>query len=307
MTARYSAVNVSGAKNSITNRRYRTRARNGSWGGYVTFPGTINTTTQTFNGTNQTVNLAITGTFDVEFSVSDRFGTTTIVRTVGVGRPIFFIDDVLGSIAMNDFPKDPNTFLLNGALTFAGNLYADTSEGGGAINLNNGDITKANAIFFNDSSNALLEGIHFAKSGITAGSVNPSDYDTFKIVDGKVTLQGEIINEPMNVAVLQNGWSHYSGLNGMYPPASYWKDKNGVVHITGMIGGGSLSSGLRLFSLPAGYRPAQKEIHYMYNPGTTHDHTRVDIFPEGYVQLVYSTNTNTNYIVLSNVSFRAAQ
>ncbi|MCA1800660.1 MAG: DUF859 domain-containing protein, partial [Actinobacteria bacterium] len=175
-----------GSKNFITNARYRTREKNGTWGSYVSFAGI----TQDFEYTSEVTEIIfdITKAYEVEFSVSDRLGTTNAIRTVGVGRPIFFINSALGSLGMNDFPKDPNTFLLNGQLTFAGNLYASTGEGGGAIFLNNGDITGANGIWFGDTANNAGEGLLFIKSGAANNSTASADYDNFYIRDQHLYL-----------------------------------------------------------------------------------------------------------------------
>lgn len=175
-------------KNSLTAFKYRTRPKNGAWTTYTNIPYTVSG--REFTGTNQSVAFDITKAYDIEFSVTDSLGTTTIIKSVGVGRPIFFIDDVLGSIAMNDFPKDPNTFLLNGRLTFAGNMYGSGVEGavGGAIDLNNGDIVGANAIFFRDMADNSGEGLLFPKTGTTQGSSNVLDYDNFYVRNGNLFL-----------------------------------------------------------------------------------------------------------------------
>src|SRR5690606_28477299 len=120
-------------KNYLTSLRYKTREKNGSWGSYKTI--SRSTSGNTYDGAEQTIELDITKTYEIQVDVIDRLETKSSVRTVGVGRPILFIDDVLKSIAFNDFPKDENTFLLNGKLSFAGNQYVSGNEGSGAIDL----------------------------------------------------------------------------------------------------------------------------------------------------------------------------
>lgn len=58
-------------------------------------------------------------------------------------------------------------------------------------------------------------------------------------------------------ATLQNGWTNYgSGFN----TAGYYKDQLGIVRLKGFITGGSTISGTNLFTLPNGYRPANKQF-----------------------------------------------
>lgn len=186
----FSRLMVGGVpKNDILNLRYRTKLKTSStWGSYTSF--SVGTSLGTFTGTDRTISIPITSAYDIEFSVSDRLSTTTALKSVGVGRPIFFIDDVLGSISMNDFPVDPNTFLLNGRLTFAGNLYASGVEGqtGGAIDVNNGDIVGANAIWWNDPTGNQGEGLLFPRSATPNKSGDASLYDNFYIRDGEFFL-----------------------------------------------------------------------------------------------------------------------
>ena len=61
---------------------------------------------------------------------------------------------------------------------------------------------------------------------------------------------------PITVTSFKNDWVSF----GASYPVSYWKDGFGVVHLTGGIAGGDVSTGIasvEAFNLPAGYRPAQ--------------------------------------------------
>lgn len=199
VTSNFSPLSVNNsAKNYTSNRRYRTRIRNGTWGSWQTLTGTDSNFKFT---SSRVISLPITQAYEVEFSISDRLHTTTTTRMVGVGRPILFIDDVLGSVGFNDFPKDPNSFLLNGRLTFAGNQYASGEEGaaGGAIDLANGDMVGLNGLYFNDIANNNGEGLLFLKSGRQTGSGNVNDYDNLRVLDGKILLNGNTIVAPEHV------------------------------------------------------------------------------------------------------------
>lgn len=206
LTSKESPITVpSGTKNFFTNNRYRTRPVGGAWSGYTSFTGAASS--HQFVADDKTVQFLITGAYEVEFNVADRLTTSTITKTVSIGRPIFFIDDILGSIAMNDFPKDPNTFLLNGRLSFAGNMYASSGEGsvGGAIDLNNGDIVRANGIWFNDTAGSAGEGLLFPHASTPANSTNSADYDNFYMRDKKLFMNGNDFIEMLPGTSAGNG------------------------------------------------------------------------------------------------------
>jgi hypothetical protein len=88
-----------------------------------------------------------------------------------------------------------NTFskvILTKEGVFQGTIQAPTNKfasDGGAIALNNSDIVGANAIYFNDTS-GTVEGLNFIKTGATVGSTLDTDYDTFRILDGLMYLNG---------------------------------------------------------------------------------------------------------------------
>lgn len=230
VTSNFSPLSVNNsAKNYTSNRRFRTRVRNGSWGSWQTLSGTDTNFKFT---SSRVISLLITQAYEVEFSISDRLHTTTTTRMVGVGRPILFIDDALGSIGFNDFPKDPNTFLLNGILTFAGNMYASGAEGatGGAINLNNGDIVGANGIYFNDIANNTGEGLMWPKPGTAERSSNVSDYQQLSAYDDVVSFDGQpiaVINDNDNI--IWEGVSLLGGNDSVSPSRNLSECPNGWI------------------------------------------------------------------------------
>lgn len=264
-------------KNSLSTLRYRTRQVNGTWSTYTTIPFTSSGTSYT--GTNQSVTFDITKAYEVEFSALDKLGIATISKTVGVGRPIFFIDDRLGSIAMNDFPKDPNTFLLNGRLTFAGNMYASGVEGatGGAIDLNNGDIVGANAIFFRDMADNSGEGLLFPRTGTAQGSSNVLDYDNFYVRNGNLFLNNrdflEVQDGGSTGSLVRVGGGGYTIIGGGESSSTYFAgDSSGPdsermviandswVNIVSNLNGGYSSGNVWTFNNNGiMYRPVYKE------------------------------------------------
>jgi hypothetical protein len=69
-------------------------------------------------------------------------------------------------------------------------------------------------------------------------------------VAGDIKVSGTIAVEPWNTPIFQNGWSNYGG---GWEPAGYYRDKFGMVHLKGLIKGGSLNTAA--FTLPVGSRP----------------------------------------------------
>lgn len=112
------------------------------------------------------------------------------------------------------------------------------------------------------------------------------------LVSGNIILKGSITQGSWSAPTLLNGWQDYGG---DYSPAGYFRDKNGIVHLRGLVKGGSGA----IFVLPEGYRPAYREIHAAVSNNTL---GRCDILPDGSVQMVIG---QTNWISLDGISFRA--
>lgn len=65
-----------------------------------------------------------------------------------------------------------------------------------------------------------------------------------------------------NATPFYNSWNNYTAIyGGNYAPASYGQDSVGRVHTRGLVAGGSLSSGLRIVSLPGTMIPSGVMIH----------------------------------------------
>lgn len=130
--------------------------------------------------------------FDVVVEIEDVLSTVVHTVTVEVGRPIVFVDSEKGSVGIGDFPIGNDELLLAGRLVFGSTHWASGGQGeggvGGAIDMNNSDIVRANGIYFNDVSNNNGEGLLFLKSGRPEGSTNRNDYDNFRIMDGVAIL-----------------------------------------------------------------------------------------------------------------------
>lgn len=96
----------------------------------------------------------------------------------------------------------------------------------------------------------------------------------------------------------QNAWVNYGA--GAYPPARFYKDPSGVVHLDGLIKNGAMNAAI--FTLPAGYRPNYEELLGTISNGPVV--ARVDVDPSGVVHAEAGSNV---WITLSGLSFRAEQ
>jgi hypothetical protein len=107
------------------------------------------------------------------------------------------------------------------------------------------------------------------------------------------------VNNPMLSPVFQNGWINY-GLG--FADAKYYKDKEGVVHIRGLIKSGTFTPNTVLFTLPVGYRPSTSG-GLIFTVDNAASIGRVDVQANGNVVVV--TATTNAFLNLTGISFRA--
>jgi len=88
----------------------------------------------------------------------------------------------------------------------------------------------------------------------------------------------------------QTAWKNYDASN--YETTGFYKDPYGVVHLKGVVTGGTTGTG---FILPAGYRPALTALF----GNLSGDYVAVD--PSGQVRIVGSTSVRT----VDGITFRA--
>ncbi len=106
--------------------------------------------------------------------------------------------------------------------------------------------------------------------------------------------------EAWKAPTLLNGWSNYGSSLSI---AGYWKDPFGIVHLRGVLAGGTLNQ--KLFTLPEGYRPAYlmifavstQDISLGSLPG------RCDVNTNGDVSMMIGAQF---YFSLDGISFRSA-
>jgi len=110
--------------------------------------------------------------------------------------------------------------------------------------------------------------------------------------------------EGWTTPTLENGWVNFGS---DYAQVKYYKDKEGRVHLKGLVKDGTLN--LHCFTLPVGYRPATNEREIftinegapgMSGPGPG-QFGRVDIMPDGRVMMHCNSNLWNS---LAGISFR---
>lgn len=100
----------------------------------------------------------------------------------------------------------------------------------------------------------------------------------------------------MDKPVFQNSWVNFG--TG-YEEAGFYKDSFGRVFLCGTVKSGG--AGTTIFTLPAGYRPKNRE-QFAVSTGTAEQHGRVDITTGGDVMHVSGA---TAYVQLSGIGVRA--
>ena len=116
--------------------------------------------------------------------------------------------------------------------------------------------------------------------------------------EGGLIISGSIEQDAVQVPTLLAGWVN----NGAgYTAAGFWKDKEGMVHLHGLIKSGVSLPGTILFTLPSGYWPSGGRMIF---PVIANDALgRVEITITGEVRV--GTLSNNVWLNLSGISFRA--
>jgi hypothetical protein len=124
---------------------------------------------------------------------------------------------------------------------------------------------------------------------------------------GNVSMTGTIVQEnwkevgTAGAPAFQNSWTNYGA---PYNAAGFFKDSLGIVHLKGLIKNGALGFDKTIFTLPAGYRPAGRELRVIctHLPGTAGGAGRLDIDTDG--KLIPGQGM-TEWYSLDGVTFRA--
>ena len=130
---------------------------------------------------------------------------------------------------------------------------------------------------------------------VSAKSLTLSALDKVEIVGSLVV--GNIIQASWGAVSFLNNWKNYGGT---FSTARYFKDKNGIVHLTGLINGGA--GGATAFTLPTGYRPDSNMLAFgLYaNNGLS----KIELMIDG--RVIPTQSAGAYWISLEGISFRPA-
>lgn len=131
--------------------------------------------------------------------------------------------------------------------------------------------------------------------GIAFGKVSEADRMEVAL---DLELTGEFLQESIIAPTLQNSWTNYGTA---YQGAGYWKDKCGVVHLCGLIKGGTTAAETVIFALPVGYRPATSEKFFAVSMNAI---CVIDVYGTGNVAI--KSGANAGWLSLSGISFKSA-
>ena len=94
--------------------------------------------------------------------------------------------------------------------------------------------------------------------------------------------------------------TNWGNFGSSYTTAGYYRDGDGIVHLKGLVTGGSYSDTETLFTLPTGFRPGRR---YLFSVISNNAHGRLDITSDGRV-IPY---IGSSWISLDGISFKAEQ
>ena len=97
---------------------------------------------------------------------------------------------------------------------------------------------------------------------------------------------------------LENSWVNFGG---GYAEAGYCKDRDGVVHLKGFIKDGD--TGLKAFTLPVGYRPADRRLFFRVSSAGVLKVATIDIVA-GNGSVIPNIPVINSWINLDGITFR---
>jgi hypothetical protein len=105
-----------------------------------------------------------------------------------------------------------------------------------------------------------------------------------------------IVQEAIQPPAFQNGWINHGG---GFTDAGFWKDKEGLVHIQGLIKNGGTALNTILFTLPLGYRPPDRQIYTVLSNNIV---SRIDILDNG--DVIITSAASSLWLNLTGIYFR---
>ncbi len=165
--------------------------------------------------------------------------------------------------------------------------------------------------------------IGYSQASVTADAALPAASQVLQHVpagdlsNSDLFLSGSIAQVVWNPIIamggaapaFQNNWSNFDATATTYDTAGFFRDKNGIVHLKGVVKGGTTTGwpGRLIFTLPAGYVPMSREIHIAQNDSgaiaTANGFVRLDIDRNGDVRIV---DGDSAWLSLEGITFRAS-
>lgn len=256
----------------------------------------------TGGGWNRAVLGAFSDTFDLTLNTNgvDRLVVKDNTGNVGVGTstPLSRLHSVAsggfggenadGVSLGNNVP-----ILAQSDSTVLGFLNKDSRQAF-AINIEGNagtKIARGYPVFYDKYDGNWHSSIYLRNGNVGIGTATPSE----KLeVNGNMKLTGRIIQDDWTSPTLQSEWVVY---DSTYNQPGYYMDKNGVVHLRGLVKNGIISSAI--FTLPLGYRPDYRELHAVQTYNNTIG--RCDILPTG--RVIAQSGSNL-WFSLDGITFR---
>ncbi len=162
----------------------------------------------------------------------------------------------------------------------------------------------------------------------TTAPINKVCTDTVNCVVGgtavanvDLTITGSIPQEAWTLVgsggaapAFQNNWTNFDASATTYDTAGFFRDKNGIVHLKGVVKGladVAVWPGTIIFRLPGGYTPMSREVHIVQvgddaTIGSGNEICRLDIERNGDVCIVFTTAGYYRWLSLEGITFRAS-
>ncbi len=256
-----------------------------------------------FGINNNTLRYQVSNVTDshVFFARSGSNSSAELMRITGTGNV------GIGTSAPNA-PLQLSNALLNRKIVLWDNQNNDHNFNGFGINpfMLRYQINTPNDshVFFagtNDATPTSLELMRITGNGNVGIGTNAP---TQKLdVNGNARISGilnvdSIEQDVVQVPTLSNGWINY-GIG--FADAGFYKDREGIVRLRGLIKNGAIATNTLLFTLPVAYRPTSGRLIFTVdNTGTV---GRIDVLANGELRLI--TAINSTYLNLTGIAFRA--
>jgi hypothetical protein len=185
---------------------------------------------------------------------------------------------------------------------FEAKLYLGKQGNAGRLRIND-NTGKESVGIDGDTGNVRISKLYLGKQG-NPGSLRINDNTGKESVGiygdiGNVRISGHIIQDDWISPELLSPWIIYCGNGGGYNVPGYFRDKNGIVHLKGLVTPKENGEGTTIFILKDGYRPARQELQTV---NSDNNFARCDIYTDGRVFAFY---VKKDWFSLDGITFRA--